>query len=97
MNINHALLASQAPALDPQAGIAWAREFGLLCLVVILIYLTGKALLNYGGRGDISKSFSMFTATMICLLPLGLLGGAAVLTGYGSALLSVVTKILAPS
>ncbi len=91
---NIILTADKPPALDLNAGAAWAKGFGLLCVMVILVYLTGKGLIKHAGRGDTSAAFSMAGATLICLFPLGLIGGAAVLTGYGSALLGVVTKIL---
>ncbi len=94
---NAILAADKQPVISLNAGAAWAKGFGLLCIMVILVYLTGKGLVKHASRGDTSSSFSMAGATLICLFPLGLIGGAAVLTGYGSALLSVVTKILGPT
>lgn len=92
--MNFALASTQVPSLDLEAGAIWLKGFALLCLMVVLVYLTGKSMLSHGSRGDTSKSFSVVAATMICLIPLGLLGGTAILTGYGSALLGVITKVL---
>lgn len=88
-----AVLAA-APELDLKGGVVWLRGFGLLLLTVIFIYLTAKALLKHGQRGDTSGALSVTGATLLCLIPLAIGATVATITGYGGALLDVVTKIL---
>jgi hypothetical protein len=87
-------LLAAAPTIDPENGIIWLKGFLLLACAVVLIYLTLRGLLTHGQRGDYSQAASMVGASLIVLSLLGLAAGGAVATGYGSAMLAAVTKIL---
>jgi len=82
------------PNIALENGLIWAKGFLLLGCLVVLVYLTLKGLLTHGQHGDYSQAASMVGASMICLSLLGLAAGAAVITGYGTAMLTAITKIL---
>lgn len=89
------LAAAKAPeTYDLKGAVVWLQGFGLLVLLVIIVYLTGKALLGPGREGDINKSFSFVGAVVITLIPLGFITGVGLLTGTGGAILNTVLKIL---
>lgn len=89
------LSAAQAPTeYDLFGAAAWLKAFGLLCLLVVIVYLTGKAWLSHGKDGDINGSFSFVGAVFICLIPLALIATAGALTGTGAAMLNTVLKVL---
>lgn len=79
---------------DLTGAVAWAKAFGLLCLLVVIVYLTGRAWLKHGKSGDINGSFSFVGAVFICLIPLALISGVGILTGTGAAMLGTVLKVL---
>jgi len=90
------LAAAQAPeTYDLKGAVVWLKGFGLLCVLVIIVFLTGKALLGPARQGDINRSFSFVGAVVITLIPLGFITGVGLLTGTGSAILNTVLKILA--
>lgn len=92
----HALIAAAEPAptsFDVGAGLAWLKGILLAAVGVVLIYITIKAYLSHGRSGDYSKATSMVVSVLICTIPLALIGGAAVLTGYGAAMLNTITGI----
>lgn len=91
------IMLSAPPDISPEAGLLWVKGFLLLALGVVLVWLTIKSVIKHGQDGDQKTAISVVTATLICLIPLGLIGTAAVATGYGGALLNVITKIFSPS
>jgi hypothetical protein len=94
--INHfaMLAADNSPDLNLKAGLIAIRGLALLGLTIIFVYLTGKALLKHGKNGDTSGAFSVTGATLICLIPLAVGASVITITGYGGALLDVITKVL---
>lgn len=84
----------KALELSPEAGLIWLKGFLLLALGVVLVWLTIKSLVKHAVDGDQKSSISVVSATLICLIPLGLIGTTAIVTGYGGAILGVLTKIL---
>jgi hypothetical protein len=88
------LLAAPPPTINLEAGVVWVKGFLLLVCAVVLVYMTLRGLLTHGQRGDYSQAISMVGASLIVLSLLGFASGVAVITGYGNAMLSAVTKIL---
>lgn len=81
------------PNLDLNKGATWMKGFLALLVTVALMYLTLRALLKHGRSGDTSGALSVVGAMLLCLIPMAVAGSIAIATGYGNALLELVTGV----